>query len=180
MVKNPGLFKSTLKLKDPFWSTKKNSAFQPSFNAKASWGEIPRGQQRPGVKLHTAFNHSSLQTAWSGHLLESLHLSFMPPAVLFLSFCFCVIWLGVLASIFLSHSEGSVLSDRKPHVSTCSLGWFVHYFHFSFLVLQGLFLSTATTTHLYSLGLHLFYGCQNPGSDECPWGSAYHLRRVSV
>ena len=75
----------------------------------------------------------------------------MPPAVPFLRFCFCVIWLGVLASIFLSHSEGSVLSDRKPHVSTCSLGWFVHYFHFSFLILQGLFLSTATTTHLYSL-----------------------------
>lgn len=181
MVRNPGLFKTTLKLKDPFWSTKKNAAWQPSLNAKTNRGEVTRGQERPGVKHHTAFNHGSFQIVWSGHLLGLLHLSFYASQCsFFLRFCFCVMFLCIMSSIFLSHSEGSVPSDIKPHVSTRSLGWFVHYFHFSFLILQGLFLSTVTTTHLYSLGWHSFLWMSNPGSDECPWGSVYHLRSASL
>ena len=35
-----------------------------------------RGQQRPEVKHHSAFNHNGFQIAWAGHRLVPLHLSF--------------------------------------------------------------------------------------------------------
>lgn len=181
MVRNLRLFKSTLKPKDPFWSTKKNSALQTSLNAKASWGEVTRGQQKSGVKCHTAFNHSSFQIVWSGHLLEPFHLSFYASLCSFFKILFLCNVAGHSVLNFLVTQWGKCPIWYEATCQHLLSGLICSLFPFLFSDSAGSpSVNSNNHTTVRCGSAFFFYGCQNPGSDECPWGSAYHLRSVSL
>lgn len=170
MVRNPGLFKSTFKLKDPFWSTKNISTLQPSFNAKASWGDGTRGQMKPEVKCHIAFNHNSFQIVWSGYLLRA-------PSCIILclsGFLFEILFLcnvtGRSVLNFLVTQVKEVFHLIRSHISAPVL-W-VDLFIISISLFQYCrVFFCQQQQHICTLcACYSFSWMSKSSSDECPWG----------
>lgn len=176
MVRNPALFKPTFKLKRSFLVHQKRTLhYNPLSMQKPD--EVTRGQQKPEVKHHTALSYSGFQTIWAGHLSASLHLPCYASLCPFSEILFFVQCCWAFCPQFPCHtSEGSVSSDMKLHVSTCSLGWFFSLFPFLFSSPAGSFsVNSNNNTSVLSVPAILFYECQNPGPDECPWGFSLSL-----
>lgn len=100
---------------------------------------------------------------------------------LFWGFCVCLMSLGILSSFSLSHKWGTCFIWWEATCQHLFSGLICSLFPFLFSSPAGSFsVSSDNTTSVLSLPAILFHECQNPGSDECPWGSAYHLRTASV
>lgn len=102
------------------------------------------------------------------------------PVFLFLRFCFCVMLLGILSLISLSHKWRKCFIWYEATCQHLFSGLICSLFPFLFSSSAGSFSVNSNNTSVLSVPTILFHECQNPGSDECPRDSTYHLRSASI
>lgn len=91
-----------------------------------------------------------------------LHLSFYASLGSFLRFCFCVMLLGVLSSISLSHKWRKCFIWYEATYQHLFFGLICSLFPFLFSSTAGSFSVNSNNTSVLSVPAILFHECQNP------------------
>lgn len=124
----------------------------------------------------------SLQPQWFSNHLSRPPLS-VPPSImlclsvsLFRDFVFCVMLLGILSLISLSHKWKKCFIWYEAACQHLFSGLICSLFPFLFSSPAGSFsVNSDNNTSVPSVPAILFHECQNPRPDECPWGCTLSL-----
>lgn len=135
---------------------------------RAKWGQY-----------HPAINHNSFQIVRSGHLLVSFYLSFYA-CVPFFEILFLCNVAGHSVLNFLVTQVKEVFHLIWSHMSAPVLRVDLFIISISLFQFCRVFSVNSNNTSVLSVPTILFHECQNPGSDECPRDSTYHLRSASI
>lgn len=179
MVRNPGLFKSTFKLKRFFLVHHKRTLhyYLLSMHGPDEMKSPEARSKAPHRLQPHSFSHLSSRPPLSAPL--SIILCFS--VFLFWDFCFCAVLLGILSSISLSHKWRKCFIWYEATCQHLFSGLICSLFPFLFPSPAGSFsVNSDNSMSVRSVPAILCLECQNPVSDECPWGSAHHVWSASV